>query len=646
MDILFSIASGLGLRLICGNLPEPVNGLSPVFIGLWEGTLSHLLISLDPDGAQISTDHFLAYCVRLVVDLVHSQDPLRPVAVALWTGVGIFLCQAINYQSPNEHRKRSRRRKASGTTSLPSHIRVYEPPPSQKIEPSSNQASSRPEMPPHERPSTPPSFFLQGEDSEVMNFSPVLDPSLQTDPASIPPRPPSAIAPLLEAASDGDPLQVPASLPTPPATSFSADIDKESSDSGRRLSTIVEAPSGEETSTFAPVNKGESGRDELGAFRNKAPPVETRDQEQNTIHTPTKADLIPLPVPDPYTRQSWRKKTAVSHNSSRILATADTAPPAIVTNVNPVTAKLLLRPYTSDEEVVSDELQTPLNPVSRALLEDDADNVFSENDNDELQTPSMLRRHLGDGQLSPLSLPVQVRLADETARLTESNTHYIESGDDRDLGQLTILNPPRRVTGQSIDAVIAASNSVIPRNSLLMTSESALSSPISETASSKLSDVDPKELYSRGDEWRKKAWEEERRLSELRTEYRKAVGEKRVKDAFMLKGQITKTIETIQKLHEKAAKRYYKARNPPERLLTVDVHGLRVQEAIEITEKAFRDALTSGHGTLRVITGRGLHSKNNLPVLRNALIREMEKQRIPCEQDPVNPGALILSLPL
>ena len=543
MDILFSIASGLGLRLICSNLPEPVNRLSPVCVGLWEGTLTHLLIYLNPDGAQISTDHFLAYGIRLVVDLVLSQDPLRPVAVVLWTGVGIFLCQAMDYQSQNEHPKRRRRRRTSGTASLPPHIRVYEPP----VEPTSNHVSPRQGVPPHEQPSTPPSFFLQGEESEAMNFSPALVPPPPTDPSSLPPRPPSAIAPLLEAASDGGPSQiVPASLPTPPATSLSADVDKEPSDSGGRLSTIVEAPSGEEASTFAAVNKGEPSRD---VSKNIAP-VETKDPEQDTSR---KVDSVPLPVPDPYTRLS-RHKTTVPQVASRT-PVAGAVSPAIVTNVNPVTAKLLLRPYNSDDEVISDELQTPLNPVARALLEDDVDNVFSENENDELQTPPMLK---ADGQLSPLSLPVQVRLTDATTRLSQGNVRYIESGDDHDLRHLTILNPPRRAASQSIDAVVESTNVTVPRDSLLMTSESTLSSPNSETASSKLSDIGLKELYSHGDEWRKKAREEEMRLSELRMQYNKAVEEKRVKDAFMLKGQIAETIETIEKLHEKAAKRYYK----------------------------------------------------------------------------------------
>ena len=67
------------------------------------------------------------------------------------------------------------------------------------------------------------------------------------------------------------------------------------------------------------------------------------------------------------------------------------------------------------------------------------------------------------------------------------------------------------------------------------------------------------------------------------------------------------------------------ARNPPGQSHLLDVHGLRPQEAIEETERALRNALSSGYGTLKVITGKGLHSKNKLPVLRNALVRAMQE---------------------
>ena len=552
MDILFPISSGIGLRLISTTLPEPANRIAPAFIGLWEGTLCHLLIFRNPDPAQISTDHFLAYGIRLVFDLVLSQDPLRPVAVALWTGVGIFLCQALDQAEPT--RKRNRRRRVSGTASLPSHVRVYEPPPPQskpKVEGRSNRVSPPADLPPHERPGTPPSFFLQGEEFEFLNLSSTpARPSVPIDPSPVQPHPPSVVAPIVETTSAEDTRAVPSALPTPPATSSSADADKGAGESSHKLSTIVEASSGEETTT-APANEGGSGKDRVDVPAKDTTSVEVTEQGQPISHTPTKADPVPLPVPDPFMRQSRQSALSTS------------GPAAVIDAVSTVGAattktKILLRPYNDEEEVVSDELQTPLNPVSRALLEEDANNVFSENENDELQTPLRMSRPLVDGQLSPLSLPVQVRLTHPLAKITQGNIRYVESIEHDDgLDQLTILNPPRRDAVQSIDAVIEASNTH-PRDSLLMASESALSSPASEPESSMLSAAGPSDLKAHGNDWRMKARQEEKTLADLRTQYRAALMDKRVKDAFMLKGQIRECSERIDKLHGKAAKRFFK----------------------------------------------------------------------------------------
>lgn len=66
------------------------------------------------------------------------------------------------------------------------------------------------------------------------------------------------------------------------------------------------------------------------------------------------------------------------------------------------------------------------------------------------------------------------------------------------------------------------------------------------------------------------------------------------------------------------------ARNSIRKPQTVDVHGLRVAEAIQITEKALREALTSKYPFVRVIVGKGLHSQGGKPVLKQALMKTME----------------------
>ncbi|KAF8222944.1 hypothetical protein L208DRAFT_1319706, partial [Tricholoma matsutake] len=78
---------------------------------------------------------------------------------------------------------------------------------------------------------------------------------------------------------------------------------------------------------------------------------------------------------------------------------------------------------------------------------------------------------------------------------------------------------------------------------------------------------------------------------------------------------------------------------------TIDVHGLRVAEAVKLTEKALRDAIRHDHPEIRVIVGKGLHSRNGTPVLKQAIIREMQKVQIPCRVNNFNTGILILSLP-
>ncbi|EFI28101.1 hypothetical protein CC1G_14128 [Coprinopsis cinerea okayama7 len=85
--------------------------------------------------------------------------------------------------------------------------------------------------------------------------------------------------------------------------------------------------------------------------------------------------------------------------------------------------------------------------------------------------------------------------------------------------------------------------------------------------------------------------------------------------------------------------------NPKRREHTIDVHGLRPSEALEKTEKALLELLKSGHSTLRVIVGKGLHSVNGQPVLKGAITAAMQRQKIPCEVDPKNTGVLIVELP-
>ncbi|KAI9428621.1 hypothetical protein H4582DRAFT_1271184 [Lactarius indigo] len=84
----------------------------------------------------------------------------------------------------------------------------------------------------------------------------------------------------------------------------------------------------------------------------------------------------------------------------------------------------------------------------------------------------------------------------------------------------------------------------------------------------------------------------------------------------------------------------------PEDEHTIDVHRLKPTEATRKTEVAIRDALVAGATRLRVICGRGNHSKGGIPVLKLALIGAMEQHKIETEVDPINPGVLNIRLPV
>ena len=57
----------------------------------------------------------------------------------------------------------------------------------------------------------------------------------------------------------------------------------------------------------------------------------------------------------------------------------------------------------------------------------------------------------------------------------------------------------------------------------------------------------------------------------------------------------------------------------------IDVHGLRVHEALQRVEQALRDMLLQNATVLRVIVGRGKHSVNKIPVLKMAVLKAMPR---------------------
>lgn len=67
------------------------------------------------------------------------------------------------------------------------------------------------------------------------------------------------------------------------------------------------------------------------------------------------------------------------------------------------------------------------------------------------------------------------------------------------------------------------------------------------------------------------------------------------------------------------------AHNPFPKLQEIDVHRLKVPEAVLEVKRALKEALEKGASELRIITGRGNHSQDKLPILRPAVQQELQR---------------------
>ncbi|VDC01712.1 unnamed protein product [Peniophora sp. CBMAI 1063] len=171
-------------------------------------------------------------------------------------------------------------------------------------------------------------------------------------------------------------------------------------------------------------------------------------------------------------------------------------------------------------------------------------------------------------------------------------------------------------------------------------------------------------VLSRADVLRQEAAAEERARDRAAANRKKALNERRYGEAVKLKVEEGERDERARRLHEKAAQAFLKAQNElmnphfsplspgssatanTETTSTIDVHRLRVREAVLAMERAIRDALLAGGETLRVIVGSGQRKDGKLPVLKLALIRELEDHHLAATVDPQNPTVLIVNLPV
>jgi DNA-nicking Smr family endonuclease len=167
---------------------------------------------------------------------------------------------------------------------------------------------------------------------------------------------------------------------------------------------------------------------------------------------------------------------------------------------------------------------------------------------------------------------------------------------------------------------------------------------------STISAVGKEALLKRAQLYRDQARDQESEREKALRRQREAKRRKKLGEAFLEGMTARKAGKSALGLHGKAERRYWLAHNDntattSSRLPTVDVHGLLKAEAIRKTEDALCDAILTSQRQLRVIVGKGNHSKGGLPVLKPAIKSEMESQGLVVSVDPTNDGVLVLTWP-
>ena len=100
----------------------------------------------------------------------------------------------------------------------------------------------------------------------------------------------------------------------------------------------------------------------------------------------------------------------------------------------------------------------------------------------------------------------------------------------------------------------------------------------------------------------------------------------------------------MERLNSQAAEWIYAANNDDSPPGTTDLHGLYTNEAIVKAEQVIQQAQAQGYPQLRIIVGKGLHSKNHVQHLRPAVERLVQQYNISAHVDKRNTGVLVVDL--
>ncbi|KAG9078912.1 hypothetical protein FS749_009031 [Ceratobasidium sp. UAMH 11750] len=99
----------------------------------------------------------------------------------------------------------------------------------------------------------------------------------------------------------------------------------------------------------------------------------------------------------------------------------------------------------------------------------------------------------------------------------------------------------------------------------------------------------------------------------------------------------------MQELHAEAAQQVFNEKNEGREPGEIGLHGLYVKEALSRLSEFIREAPTIGQTNLRVITGKGLHSKGD-PQILPAVEDTLRKKGLRHHTDEANAGVIVVEL--
>ncbi|KAG7098854.1 hypothetical protein E1B28_000757 [Marasmius oreades] len=593
MDILVSTASSLVLRYVLSNVLQPYRPsmVIPVFLGLWEGTWLHMLSSSMP----ASYDPYLAYLLRPLVDFTISGSFSYVFIIVSWSILTVLALDAMGPEHFYDTRlqRDSKRPTRMGSSHTMLHAATHSPQSRRRSRSRSLTfiLPTSPESATH----TPSSSRQQSQSSAITSNS------SSTTPTGVSPTPRFDLTPQQQPIAPIESLQmhIPSQvviantepLPNPVSSPISS-IPLLQTPVGHRIELVVPVLTEGSRSTFP---------------RSPFPPsTSTPTQISNTDPTPREqADPDrPIPVPAP----SYFPTVALQSN----------LPTETHYREAPV-----VRAQNDDD---ADPLQTP-------VLRGFDDPVHVDSDFDELTTPPYMRppRPAFISHGGPTIIE-DVPTAGPSLLLKVLSTTIDPSTSNVTTSATPVPIPPPGPHLQLGSPALSALDVLSP------------ASPASSMAGSIISTTDPKILFERAEKLRNRAWQEVQEKTRLKSELQKARNEGKKKDIFILAGDVKECEHRIDTLHARAKRRYYLgdvlANTLMFSMLTVlhiaknteemggdeiDVHGLFVEEAVDATEAAFRKALKDGKESLRVIVGRGNHSKEGTPKLKPAVTAAMKK---------------------